>query len=82
LPSGNGGFNSRTREVLLEVDDPNQPRFLTIYGGKLTTYRMTSKKVMDRLETSLPNRSPKADTETLRLKRDPLHLPGITSAVK
>lgn len=68
LPSGPGTFGTRPRETVLEVDDPIQPRLLTIYGGKLTTYRLTAQKVMGHLLESLPKRGKKADPLTLELR--------------
>jgi glycerol-3-phosphate dehydrogenase len=40
---------------------------LTIWGGKLTTYRSTAEKVMRRLGSSLPARVAVASTQTLEL---------------
>jgi glycerol-3-phosphate dehydrogenase len=40
---------------------------ITIYGGKLTTYRSTAQKVMERIRESLPRRQPVADTRELPL---------------
>ncbi len=68
LPSGGGKLNARSRETLLVVDDPRHPRLLSIYGGKLTTYRSTAKEVIRRLTPTLPPKQAKADTSTLPLK--------------
>ncbi len=43
------------------------PRVLTIYGGKLTSYRATAEKVMERIAGALPDREAVADTRELRL---------------
>ena len=70
LPAGPGHAFHRSRETILQVDRSNQgdpPRLLTIYGGKLTSYRATAAKVMSRVAPGLPQREPVADTETLRL---------------
>jgi len=70
LPAGPGHAFHRSRETILQVDRANQgdpPRLLTIYGGKLTSYRATAAKVMSRVAPGLPERKPVADTETLRL---------------
>jgi glycerol-3-phosphate dehydrogenase len=40
---------------------------LTVYGGKLTTYRLTAERVMARLADALPVRAPLADTRYLEL---------------
>lgn len=67
LPAGDGRAFDRSRETIFDVDDPRRPRVLTLYGGKLTTYRATAEKVMRRLAPSLPARAPVADTRTLPL---------------
>jgi len=71
LPSAGGSFNARSRETLLSVDHFNQPRLLTIYGGKLTTYRSTAAEVIRLLAKSLPQRQAKGDTRRLFLKPVP-----------
>lgn len=67
LPTGMGGAFDRPRETVLHVDDETAPGVLTIYGGKLTAYRATAERVMERLAPVLPTRTPVADTRTLRL---------------
>ena len=67
LPVGEGRYFHRSREAYLDADRPHRPRLLTIWGGKLTTYRATAEKVMKRVESSLPARAPVADTRTLAL---------------
>ena len=67
LPRSDASAFSRTREVQLSVDDSAAPRRVAIYGGKLTGYRATALKVLDRLAPSLPVRGRKADTATLKL---------------
>ena len=47
--------SSVTRDYLLELDCPEgEPPLLTVYGGKLTTYRALAEKVLDRLAPWLP----------------------------
>lgn len=67
LPAGGGPAFTRSRETLLHIDRPTHPRVLTIYGGKLTTYRATAGKVLQRVKQSLPPRTARADTATLPL---------------
>ncbi|NOY61976.1 MAG: glycerol-3-phosphate dehydrogenase/oxidase [Gammaproteobacteria bacterium] len=67
LPRTGGLAFSRPRETILHGDRATAPRILTIYGGKLTAYRKTAEKVMERITMSLPVRTPKADTRTLTL---------------
>ncbi len=67
LPSGGGAYARRSRETILDTDRSGRARVVTIYGGKLTTYRSTAQKVMDRIRGSLPRREPLADTRELPL---------------
>lgn len=67
LPRGETRAFSRTREVQLALDDPLDIRRVSIYGGKLTGYRATAIKVMERLKSALPARARKADTASLKL---------------
>ncbi len=67
LPVGEGKAFSRPRETILHVDSQDHPRLLTVYGGKLTAYRLTAERVMQRLVTALPTRTARADTRTLIL---------------
>lgn len=68
LPAAEGSAFGRTRETLLRVDDPTIPRYLAIYGGKLTGYRAAAEKVMQRLRASLPPREALARTDELSLR--------------
>ena len=70
LPAGTGSLSGRSRETILETDRPDRPRLLTIHGGKLTTYRTTAAKALERIGASLPERAPVADTATLALPVD------------
>jgi len=57
----------RSREVAFHPDRKVTPRLISIYGGKLTTYRATAEKVMRIANGTLPGRSKVADTQTLKL---------------
>lgn len=70
LPAASGSAFKRSRETMLPVDSSSRPRFLSIYGGKLTGYRATALKVMKTLKKTLPHRTVVADTAKLML-RDP-----------
>jgi glycerol-3-phosphate dehydrogenase len=74
LPAGDGRAFGRTREAIIDVDNPRQPRVLVLYGGKLTTYRAAAEKIMRRLSPSLPARTPVADTRSLPLSPPPEYL--------
>jgi glycerol-3-phosphate dehydrogenase len=67
LPVAGGAAFGRSRETHLLVDNPRKPRTLSIYGGKLTGYRATADKVIDKLRHSLPSRKAHARTDTLKL---------------
>lgn len=68
LPAGSGHAFHRPRETVLHTDREMRPRFLSILGGKLTGWRATSEQVMRRISASLPARTRRADTRTLRLE--------------
>lgn len=68
LPEDSGPANQRSRETLLHTDRADRPRLLSIYGGKLTTYRLTAERVVDRLRASLPDRRRLARTDELPLE--------------
>jgi len=67
LPKAEGRAFSRPREVLLAVDEPTRPSWMTLYGGKLTGYRHTAARVARVLERSLGAATRRADTKTLVL---------------
>jgi len=62
-------YAARQRETVLQTDCSKLPWLLTIYGGKLTAYRATAEKVLHKLQNSLPDKTPVADTRTLLLRR-------------
>jgi glycerol-3-phosphate dehydrogenase len=68
LPAGIGHVFHRSRETVLDTDRMLSPRMLTITGGKLTSYRATAGRVMQRVSASLPARQPRARTDRLRLE--------------
>lgn len=67
LPRSHGSAFSRPRDTLFHCDRPQQPRLVTIYGGKLTAYRATAEKFMLRFGPTLPGRRAVADTRNLHL---------------
>ena len=46
-----------TRDYKLHLDDDNGAPILSVYGGKITTYRKLSEQVMDMLQPALPQSS-------------------------
>jgi len=74
LPSGGGqnrrgasSINTWSRETILHTGRQDPHCLLTIYGGKLTTYRLTAERVMARMIRVLPVRKVIADTRYLKL---------------
>ncbi|MGD8378304.1 MAG: FAD-dependent oxidoreductase [Gammaproteobacteria bacterium] len=70
LPARAGRAFRRSREIILHTDRRVRPRVLSIYGGKLTSYRADALKVMRRVAASLPDRKARADTADLALSPD------------
>ena len=68
LPHATGRPFDRGRELILEGDTVRTPRVLSLYGGKLTSYRADSEKVLARLKPALPSRAARADTRRLPLR--------------
>lgn len=67
LPRGSGHAFHRSRETLLLTEREHAPRVLSIYGGKLTTWRAVAQRGMARIAASLPARRARAHTDRLRL---------------
>jgi glycerol-3-phosphate dehydrogenase len=59
---------ARGRELILETDRSRQPRLINLYGGKLTSYRADSLKVLRKIRNFLPERKVRADTARLPLQ--------------
>jgi glycerol-3-phosphate dehydrogenase len=68
LPAGGGHAFHRSRETLLVPDRPERPRVLSVYGGKLTTWRAVAARALARIAASLPDRTPRARTDQLPLR--------------
>ena len=68
LPRDQARPFERGRELILKGDQRTRPRVLSLYGGKLTSYRADSEKVMARLRPALPTRTARADTSRLPLE--------------
>ncbi len=67
LPAATGAAFYRRRETLLQFDRPRQPRYVAIYGGKLTGWRATAERLLRHIAPSLPSRTARADTRELRV---------------
>ena len=66
LPETEHAVFHRSRETILHIDDAH-PRLLTVYGGKLTAYRSTAQKIINRLRPVLGARERKAETDRIHL---------------
>ena len=67
LPHASGKPFSRPRETTFHVDKNTAPRVATIYGGKLTAFRVTAQKFVEEFSEKLPRRARKAWTRDLEL---------------
>lgn len=68
LPAGSGHAFHRSRETLLLTDRAARPRVLSVYGGKLTTWRAVAERALRAVATSLPQRRARARTDQLPLQ--------------
>lgn len=68
LPAGDDSAFHRSRETQLVQDRPERPRVLSVYGGKLTTWRAVAARAFADIAPSLPARKPRARTDQLPLK--------------
>jgi glycerol-3-phosphate dehydrogenase len=58
----------RGRELILGTDRGYRPRVISLYGGKLTSYRADSLKVLRKARGVLPSRPRRGDTAKLPLQ--------------
>lgn len=65
LPKTRSSFFNRPRDTILHL---SSPALLSLYGGKLTSYRATAAQVIAKLRSQLPVRETRADTARLKLK--------------
>ncbi len=65
LPKADGNPFHRSRDTVLYP--AHAGRVLTIYGGKLTAYRATATKVLQRIKPLLPQRTARARTDEITL---------------
>ncbi|BDA62022.1 FAD-dependent oxidoreductase [Shewanella xiamenensis] len=66
LPKQASSAFERPRDTLTQTS-VSHPRLLSLYGGKLTTFRSTSAEVIEWIEQKLGKRPPIADVDSLRL---------------
>jgi glycerol-3-phosphate dehydrogenase len=58
----------RGRELILGTDRSYRPRVISLYGGKLTSYRADCLKVLRKVRGVLPSRTRRGDTADLPLR--------------
>ena len=69
LPGGAGDASRKSRETHIDLHDARQPRVVSIYGGKLTSYRSTAEDLLRLIRDVLPDATARADTRSLELPR-------------
>lgn len=67
LPAGNDAAFGRSRDTSIKCDRSKAPRVVTLYGGKLTSYRSTAEKVLKSILSSLPPKKLKQGTHKIKL---------------
>lgn len=70
LPKVNGDAFNAPRDTLMHTN-VSHPRLLSIYGGKLTTFRASSAEVLDWIKARLGSRPSVADVDKLMLHAAP-----------
>ena len=68
LPRSSNSLFHRVRDTRLLTNVASKPRMISMYGGKLTAYRSTAQRVIQRIEASLPQRKSRGDTCRINLK--------------
>ncbi|WP_111977459.1 glycerol-3-phosphate dehydrogenase/oxidase [Algibacillus agarilyticus] len=66
LPKAQGKAFNRQRESVI-YQDATQPTIISLYGGKLTTFRATSKKVLKKIASQLGKKQAIANIDELPL---------------
>lgn len=67
LPAGRKPAFARPRDTMIITDRPDQPRIVSLFGGKLTAYRATAEILLRRLSQSLPAPPKRISTRNLAL---------------
>ncbi|WP_455208601.1 glycerol-3-phosphate dehydrogenase/oxidase [Kaarinaea lacus] len=67
LPRTSGKLFTRARDTQFLTNVQNKPRLISLYGGKLTAYRATADKVIQKMRDSLPQRKARSNTRSLML---------------
>jgi len=67
LPKGDESMFNRPRDTVYFTDQ-TLPGYVALMGGKLTGYRATGQKTIEKVKTYLPEKAAIADTREIRLK--------------
>lgn len=67
LPHAESKAFARPRDTLIIASDDNNPRLLSLYGGKLTAYRAVAGRVVRKLSVVLPKKKNTVSTRDLPL---------------
>jgi glycerol-3-phosphate dehydrogenase len=65
--TGKRPFSGRQRDTIIAADDAKSPQLISLYGGKLTAYRITANEVAKMSERRLGVTGKAVDTATLAL---------------
>ncbi|MBT8139345.1 MAG: FAD-dependent oxidoreductase, partial [Gammaproteobacteria bacterium] len=63
-------FSRQARDTVVHCDNDDAPRAISLYGGKLTAYRVTARKVMRLASKTLGEGERDIDTDSLPLMRE------------
>ncbi len=66
LPAASSDAFHRSRDSLI-IQGKDDPRLITLIGGKLTAYRSSASAILQRVKKVLPPTSPECDTSKIRL---------------
>lgn len=69
LPRDASSLSSRARDTLLQYDDARAPTLVSVYGGKLTTYRAVAEEIVARITRTLGPRPGSRGTRDIFLSR-------------
>jgi len=69
LPKAQSSMFNRTRELILLPDNSSTPRLAAIYGGKLTSYRADSERIVGQLMRHLGRREQFRTTANIALPK-------------
>ena len=82
LDDGEENVSKVTRDYKLYLDDSYGPPVLSVYGGKITTYRTLAEHVVDRLATYRPKQELRSWTDKIPLPGGDLEGMGFEDFVK